>query len=349
MMTHQEEYAELENGFCGLSLSNGAGIIAFGMTSNDMLGGEEQFSLLTKAGTNIGTGGDLNGFFFPTTSGFLSVTSSSSAGLFDPTIVAFDSSGTVLSSQTHLQTTPALFIARGNRLLAVGGFVATLPQTIEELDDTATPLWGPNALPLQAAVYGAGIDDLGRVLVLQDGSSLGSAVAAQWLDENGAAITSSFAVPGVSAPQQSVFVLNSQFFDTLPLVGGGLAIRTSSQWMAVIPSGSTAVQPAPAWLAAHGGDALQRLPDSRPGYAVLPKRATVAPCAQQVALISPAGNFCGAEELPIDANTCTTRDVTLGLDGTLLQMLPGDREQNPLPGRDDVHTCTLRYWPAALH
>jgi len=86
---------------------------------------------------------------------------------------------------------------------------------------------------------------------------------------------------------------------------------------------------------------------NRDAYAFLPWSADVAACHQQLEIVAPSGASCGTIDFAIDDSPCRTKDLRLGLDGTVLQTLPADRERNDPPA-SAVFTCTLRYWPAAL-
>jgi hypothetical protein len=83
----------------------------------------------------------------------------------------------------------------------------------------------------------------------------------------------------------------------------------------------------------------------RKAYAFLPWERDEAVCHQQIELLAVSGGSCGKLDFPVDGRACHTRELRLGFDGTVLQKLPADREQNP---SGSVFTCTLWYWPAAL-
>jgi len=78
----------------------------------------------------------------------------------------------------------------------------------------------------------------------------------------------------------------------------------------------------------------------------LPLGAKGVLCTQRVEVVAPDGTSCGATDYPIAGGTCDTLDLNLGADGTIIQQLPGAMEQtNSIVGG---HTCTWRWWPAAL-
>ena len=210
---------------------------------------------------------------------------------------------------------------------------------------------GPTPLNLgNPTVFGAGVDLLGRAIVIFSGGSAG-AVEGVWIDTNGMVKGGVFTIfsnfqPGVST-----------WFETSPLIGGGLALRRmdapaggldnrrTSQWLAVLPSGEMRTDPVPDWLAQRPNTNMA-LARNRLAYAFLPWTADLSSCNQQVEVTAPSGVSCGKVDFPVDGNACHGRELRLGLDGTVMQMLPSDRETTR-PGTV-VSTCTLRYWPAAL-
>ena len=86
----------------------------------------------------------------------------------------------------------------------------------------------------------------------------------------------------------------------------------------------------------------------RTAYAVLPNGGSNQPCSETVELVSPSGNSCASWTLELARErSCDTLEVRLGLDGTILQRLPLELESDRSTGR--TKSCTLRFWPAALH
>jgi hypothetical protein len=194
-----------------------------------------------------------------------------------------------------------------------------------------------------------------RVLVIQDGyAQCSGCILAQWFESDGAPLTGTFTLlAGFSAGPAT-------WFETAPLIEGGLAVRRMdaehedqtqgfrSQWLVTVDSGSDAVHSAPDWMKARP-DTNLALARGRTAYAVLPNGGFGQPCSQDIELLSPSGNSCAKWTLELAANrTCDTLELRLGLDGTILQRLPLALESD----RDSIgrtKTCTLRFWPAALH
>src|SRR5262249_28412951 len=121
----------------------------------------------------------------------------------------------------------------------------------------------------------------------------------------------------------------------------------SGQWVAILPSGQPQSQTPPEFLTQRPDTDLA-LARGGKAYAMLPFGAQLAACTQQVEVLTPSGSSCRQLDFPIDANACISRDLRMGLDGTVMQMLPSEREPNDPPGSTNFG-CTLRYFPAALH
>lgn len=123
-----------------------------------------------------------------------------------------------------------------------------------------------------------------------------------------------------------------------PLIGGGLALRVEGQWVAELPSRKTQVKSAPAWLAsAPAWHSLTIIREGR-AYALAPDVGAEPPdaCRSTVFLHAPAGNRCGALMLPEGA--CTSGQLGIGRDGTLVELLPEPAD----------NTRAYRYWTGLL-
>jgi hypothetical protein len=351
MKTYQRWYSTLNYGYCGLPAADGQGNIALEVSESD----HPAWDLLAPSGTRISGADAWWGALFPATTGFIVEQGNSGGANNAPEIQGIDPGG---AQRNHTQVfgRPLLIPSSPGELLAVGPisarFVAPADaqQMVWQLRGDATSLWGPTALALQSRVLGAGSDAAGRVLVIQEGASEFGAgsIAAQWFDRDGSALTRAFQLIPEFRPGPSTW------FET-SAIAGGLAIRRmdqdtpsalkKSEWVLVLRSGSRRPDPAPEWLRSRPNTDLALLADGR--YATLPWGTDVSPCAQAVEILSSSGESCGTLTMEVDSRRCRTRDLRRGLDGTLLQMLPADREDSPV-GQPLVHSCTLRFWPGAL-
>jgi len=212
--------------------------------------------------------------------------------------------------------------------------------------------WGPNALASSGTVFGAGVDLVGRTLVITDGRpTFGKGtISAQWFERDGRALTDEFVlVSGFSAGE-------STWFETSPLIGSGLAVRRMdyaysqigayhAHALILAASGQPSVQPPPDWMVARPDTRLQIVRGGR-AYAVIPYGAKGVACTQRIEVVAPDGSSCGARDYPIAGGNCDTHQLSVGADGTVIQMLPTAMETtDPIAF---THTCTWRWWPAAL-
>ena len=221
-------------------------------------------------------------------------------------------------------------------------------------DATGATRWGPRDLPTDSAIFGLGVDLNGRALVIQDGyAQCSGCILAQWFERDGTPLTGSFTlIAGFSAGPAT-------WFETAPLIGGGLAVRRMdadrsdqtqgfhSQWLVTVDSGKDTIQGAPDWMKARPDTDLA-LARAGAAYAVLPNGGSGQHCSQDLELVSRSGNSCAKWTLDLGGGgTCDTLELHLGLEGTILQRLPFELESNP-DGMGRTKTCTLRFWTGAL-
>jgi hypothetical protein len=213
-------------------------------------------------------------------------------------------------------------------------------------DTSPSVRWGPKPLASSGTVFGLGVDVLGRSLVITDGAPGfgGGNVSAQWFDKDGTALTGEFVLlTGVSAG-------SSTWFETTALIGGGVLVRRMDGWshaqaLVVVGSGSATVMAAPDWMVSRRDVKLQ-IARGGNAYATLPLAANGVACTQRVEVLAPDGTSCGATDYAIAAGSCDTLELSLTADGTIIQHLPSAMEKtNPEMGN---HTCTWRWWPAAV-
>jgi hypothetical protein len=348
--TYRIEYSLINFGYCGLPVADGQGNIALEVSEWT----HPSWDLLDPGGTRIGKAAAWRGALFPAALGYITQQGHSGGANIAPDMQSIDRSGRQ-RTHTRVYGTPALVPSSRGEMLVLGPvsevFVAPADakQMVWQLRDDASSLWGPTPLALQSRVLGGGADADGRVLVIQDGAGRygAGAIAAQWFGRDGSALTGAFELIAQfrSGP--------STWFETSAIVGG-LAIRRmdqetpsslkTSEWLVVLRSGSQRPDPAPEWLRSRPNTDLVLAGDR---YATLPWGTYASPCAQAVEILSSSGASCATLQMPVDSVRCLTRDLRRGLDGTLLQMLPVDREQSSIVGGAEVRTCTLRFWPAA--
>ncbi|HEY4884155.1 MAG TPA: hypothetical protein VII08_11035 [Myxococcales bacterium] len=311
------------------------------------------WALLSREGKLIGsTEPPDHGFLIPNTVGYSLVSYDYNSSHYSASLWTIDEFGHGRGVATVLDGSVGFIpTSRAGFVLALTSNSATAPDTIRVFAD-GTLLWGPKSLAKSGGVVSANIDDEGRVLVLQFGGD--HSLAGQWFDRDGTDLTGSFVIG-----KDLVFGENASFTGA-PLHGSGLAIHKydfaigmgsftvfENKWIAVVPSGSTEARAAPDWLTTRPGASFVR---TRGGYALFhwDRGVKVQPCVEHVELLSATGASCGTLDVPVDSESCTPGGLGVGLDGTLLQMLPEELETTPDPSRPYLKTCTLRFWPAAL-
>ncbi|MCA1829071.1 MAG: hypothetical protein LC689_19275 [Myxococcales bacterium] len=355
MAQYQTTYdVGMPHGVCLLPIGEGHGNVALETSAM----GHPTWTVLDKSGQKMGAFGAQRGEAWPDETGFIMYAGVSPFGPNPGTqmteVDAWNPTGTAKMGGTAV-TGSAIFAPNPvSGLLAVGHFAlgsASPPQRQMAIMFTEFGAigWGPVVLLAEATVFGLGTDLLGRSLIILDGGS--GNVDAIWLDDQGRTSVPQFRL--LSRFQAGA----STWFETSPLIGGGLAIRRmdaipslafsevrSSEWLLLLASNSNDPQPAPDWLKQRPNTDLQIMP-SRRAYETVPWAAEVSSCNQQIEVLSPTGNSCGRLDFSVDREACTTRPLRVGQDGTVMQMLPASREPHPLPS---VYGCTLRFWPAAL-
>lgn len=61
-----------------------------------------------------------------------------------------------------------------------------------------------------------------------------------------------------------------------------------------------------------------------------------------------SGTMCGCRDYPIAAGTCTTKDLVLDSDGTVIQPVPDSLEAKTVVSIGTINTCTWGWWPQTL-
>ena len=192
--------------------------------------------------------------------------------------------------------------------------------TTRWLDDAGNPLRPAQSWPDAIGLASAGIDDRGRALLTYRGPG-GTGTLARWLDPDDTA-SAELEVPGAGGWER--------------LAGGGLAWQRQS----VLRSGSTALEPAPAWLAART-EAMTVVNGGR-AYAFVSDGTAASGCAATVSLFAADGTSCGTVTLAPPGGSCRQRTF-IGADGTLIQLVRTDLADPQLPA------AIWRWWPGYLH
>ena len=254
-----------------------------------------------------------------------------------------DSGQSGATSAVLQQSGTAVFATDPNGGYAIAGPMAAndagpspWPNQIALANPSGVLRYGPRPLGSSGPVFGLGLDQSSRALVIQGGATAAcgsGCITGQWFGQDGAALTEPFTLLTgfVAGP--------STWFQTAPLIGGGLAVRRmdastagSSQrgfhstWLVTVDSGKAQLHAAPDWMTARPDTDLMPARGNR-GYAVLPEATTGGACSQRLEVLSPAGNSCAAYDLAIAPRPgCDAWELKLGFDGTVLQRLPPELE-----------------------
>jgi hypothetical protein len=287
----------------------------------------------------------MDGSFTPQPDGFSGVITSPQTGNFSVQYWNHNGSFVAAGSAMKGKAMSAASPAAGG--IALAGDFAWLAFPIAHqawLVDPAGGLVWAHDLAAKGTVSGVGLDQQNRALVITDGG--GGSISAQWFDAQGGALTGEFVLIA------SFTAGANTWFETGPLIGGGLAVRrvdqksdaggrgfTTSQWLVTVAPGAATAQDAPQWLAGRTNTRMA-LARGAKAYAMLPLGAPGADCAQQVEVLAPDGASCSSFDATVARGQCRTEDLALGLDGTVLQLLPRALTQ--------ANTCSYRWWPGAL-
>lgn len=196
--------------------------------------------------------------------------------------------------------------------------------------------------PFRAAEAGhvvVGVDRQGNVLALWM-TSLGrfgnAAWAGEWFDHDGNAGQEFQAVSGGAFPTSLWDRVGSGLF----LLGFPAGRRA---WLGQFEPLATSLSAPPSWLAPHPDVTLHMIHGGA-GYARLPLWGVRGPCEQDIDVISPSGLQCGTVSFVIGEGSCSTDNITVGYDGTVVQQLPREREA-PCTAAGHQCDCTYRFWP----
>jgi hypothetical protein len=265
-------------------------------------------------------------------------------------VVAFAASG-----QSFQRTNPQY----GSGLAAVdptGGLVAfASPEwrlaggRLTAYDARATVRWS-HTFSDEGAIAALGVDRQGNTLLLYSevpGFGEGT-LAGVWVDSSGHVSKPFLALTGLAGR------VTQYLFTLSPQVGSGLFLQQTNygappfgrpQWVRAFPSNAPRSEPAPDWLVSRPNTFLHMARGGR-AYALLPAGGQESPdCSQSIEVLSASGTSCGSVRFQVGTSACTTRGLSVGYDGTVVQQLPSAFE----PCNEGGHcSCTWRWWPAFL-
>jgi hypothetical protein len=196
------------------------------------------------------------------------------------------------------------------------------------------PRW---AEPLQFAArsdprvlfLSGGVSRLGESLALWQQSA---SVDVSWLDKTGAEVA------GAESTEYAAVLGGagaSPVIELVPLLDGGLAVRTDGVFERSYAHLATASAALPDWLAARAAWTY-RFTLGNAGYAAMPPAGQASgSCTQAIDLVAPSGRLCGQVILHADGTGCLTGAVDQGWDGTVVQ-------------QDAAGACSWRAWPGLL-
>src|SRR5207249_3348811 len=190
------------------------------------------FTFVNSSGNVIGSASQLGGGIFALPIGFLFWSSTSATSLASQSVGPIDDAARPVGAVNARGRTTfemyepveEVFVADANGGAVVAGTLRVQGQPnqrrVTMFDAAGNIRGGPTALQVNRTVFGMGVDANGRVLVIQDGyAQCSGCILGQWFERNGAALTGSFTlIAGFSAGPAT-------WFETAPVIGGGLAVR----------------------------------------------------------------------------------------------------------------------------
>jgi hypothetical protein len=180
------------------------------------------------------------------------------------------------------------------------------------------------------AFAAAGVSSRGESLTLWQHSAQ---LDAWWIDGDGKQVATEQRAESYAAVL-GFADLGAHDLELVPLLDGGLALRSDGTFRRVFPHLSTRSAALPAWLADRAGWTFRFTRGNR-GYALFPPPGQASPdCSPVVELRSPSGRLCGLVTLA-GGGPCTTGAVDQGWDGTVVEQRAHG-------------TCRYRFWPGML-
>jgi hypothetical protein len=209
--------------------------------------------------------------------------------------------------------------------------------TVDSIDTSGKVRWSkalPDVfLPGSENNIVLGVDRAGNTLALWEATARfgGGTWAGQWFDATGN--------PG----QVFLATKNGQKPAALyERIDTGLFLTDGMNWLGQFDSMATTLAPAPSWLMARPNSVVRPVHDTT-AYGVVPNAGIAGVCQQQIEVVTASGQSCGSATFAVDTGNCTTNSIILGVDGTVVQQLPREREAACIPGQPC--NCTWRAWP----
>jgi hypothetical protein len=221
-------------------------------------------------------------------------------------------------------------------------------ETLVALDPKGNVRWSrsiKNVSELQAL----GVDRQGNTLLLsdEDGLAPDGALVGVWVDRDGRPGPAFHALARADAPDFGAGP-GRVAYRLVAAVDGGLLLQAlsafgvNSAWIREFPSRERASKPVPAWLATRFDTNLHVIRGGK-GYALLPLPTLASPCTQAVEVMTAEGQSCGSVSFNLDPGLCSTGQINIGYDGTVIQQYVHAMEQCAPNGRDC--TCSWQFWP----
>jgi hypothetical protein len=288
-----------------------------------------------------------NNFWQPTRDGFTGVLVSASGSAHGYTLEYWRHDGAFIQLGQTFYGNAVFNGTPSGTVLAAGDFERSGLPARHQLfiyGWNATDLHCAGALASRGTVFGLGGNTEGRALIITDGGA--GNIDAQWFDADCGPLTGAFRL--INGLQAGI----NTWFETAPLIGGGVAVRRVDQqndstgrpyrtasWILTLQTGSDTPLPAPNWMTDRSNTNFAIARSGR-AYAVLPMGGPDASCAQKVEVLAPDGTACGSFDTTIASGSCRTEDMGFGQDGTPVQLMPRNLSS--------AGTCYYRWWPHAL-
>jgi hypothetical protein len=186
--------------------------------------------------------------------------------------------------------------------------------------------------PSEPLFFGGGVSTSGDALVLAQHSAQ---LDVAWIARGASGPIAAATAERVEDSAAVVGAGLTHALDLLPLLDGGVAVRSDGTWRRRYDHLATVSGALPDWLAQRPDWSFRFTRGNRGHAAFPPPGRASADCTQSIDLVSPSGLLCGRVTLREEGSGCTTGVVDQGWDGTVVQQSGND-------------PCTYRWWPRLL-